>query len=247
MLTVQETLKQLSPEDKADLIDTYISRFLQYPLDKFTFKNRIPDKIKKMTVEEWYKLTHDKIEKYIERLSSIEPKTPDYDQKDQPIIIGLQEFDYDMLTRTVAELFHLHQLYDAKNDEELANITPYGYEFEKQAYIVNYLISDDELTQYDLTDILADVLHEASWFGYADEHKAEENAKLEKSIQEADDGKTYSIEELLGPEEVNRPDKLDDEELRLERDIFDAQNKFSQHMKLKQLKKVLALHPKEEN
>ena len=63
---------------------------------------------------------------------------------------------------------------------------------------MGHLVADTVLTKNNIYGLLTYILHEASWFGFSNEHLEEEREKLEKSMEDIEEGncKTFSMEEL---------------------------------------------------
>ena len=73
-----------------------------------------------------------------------------------------------------------------------------GYEFTRQEEIVGFLVSDTEFTQREIYEVLADVLYEASFFGYEQERLEDKIQKLRRAEKAIEEGKTYPFGSLFG-------------------------------------------------
>ena len=117
----------------------------------------------------------------------------------------------------------------------------YSYIFDRQAKIMGFKVSDAAYTQKNFVGLLADVMHEASFFGIEQQHLEEELQKLEASIKEVETGtmKTYTMDEVyehLGFEREER-DEIADE---LQHAITRATVEYDQYQKKKELQALIS-------
>lgn len=117
----------------------------------------------------------------------------------------------------------------------------YSYIFDRQAKIMGFKVSDAAYTQKNLVGLLADVMHEASFFGIEQQYLEEELQKVEASIKEVETGtmKTYTMDEVyehLGFEREER-DGIADE---LQHAITRATVEYDQYQKKKELQALIS-------
>ena len=116
----------------------------------------------------------------------------------------------------------------------------YSYVFDRQAKIMGFKVSDAAYTQKNLMDLLTDVMHEASFFGFEQQHLAEELQKLELSIKEFEEGTatTYTMEEVwehLGFEREERDETADE----LRQAVTRAMVEYDKYQKKKELQALM--------
>ena len=126
--------------------------------------------------------------------------------------------------RVIKDGFHepeteLALLSDLRKETEIPVF--YGYFITPQAEIAGFLIADTPYTQQNIYSLLADVLHEASFFGPNQEYLEEEIKKLEKSEEDVKSGNYYTSEEVeqhlkdeFGLEDERDPETEEEEKQR---------------------------------
>lgn len=77
------------------------------------------------------------------------------------------------------------------------NCNSYAYEFTEQAEILGFLVADTPLTQRYIYDLIADAMHQASFFGFAQEDLAGELEKLKQSYERSRDACDYLVAHKL--------------------------------------------------
>lgn len=226
MKTVQEYLKTL---DKDKLIKMYLSRLCENP-------NFFDSDDTDLFVKAWIKIGD-----YIERLKSL--KIQPTEDGSIPVLyvyetiagaLNFTENDFGMI--------HLDEL---KNDVE--NAKDYAYEFQNQEEIMGYLVSNAPYTQENIYELMVDVMYEASFFGYENEHLDEERESLQSAIKEVEEGKCVSYntteemyEDILGEaSSQNFENDLVTERLKVK--AMDAIHKFDKYSKITERKKLLEL------
>ena len=184
MKTVQEWLKEVNKEE---LIGTY---FYNYPINIFD----LGEKVEKYTVEEIKRKERKIIEEYIDRLINLEIETSDI--KDSYVVFAYKTFINDGEGVDYSIIYTKEILEKEITDDTLINC--YSCILTEQKEIMGYLVSDSVLTKNNIYGLLAFILHEASWFGFSNEHLEEEREKLEQSMKEIDEGtcETFSMEEI---------------------------------------------------
>ncbi|MBQ9478029.1 MAG: hypothetical protein IJU71_00585, partial [Selenomonadaceae bacterium] len=83
--------------------------------------------------------------------------------------------------------------------EQGDDATNYGYDLDPQSEIMGFLVSDDEYTQQNIYELMADVMFEASWFGFADEGKDDFIDDLADQINQLEEGtlETCPVEDIF--------------------------------------------------
>lgn len=124
--------------------------------------------------------------------------------------------------------------------EEGVEAQTYSYIFDRQAKIMGFKVSDAKYTQKNIIGLLADVMHEASFFGFEQQRLEEELERLEISANEVKEGKakTYTMEEVwehLGLEREEKDETADE----LQRVIWKATMEYDQYQKKKEMQALL--------
>ena len=134
------------------------------------------------------------IEEYIDRLINLEIETSDI--KDSYVVFAYKTFINDSEGIDYSIIYTKEILKKEITDDTLINC--YSCILTEQKEIMGHLVADTDLTKKNIYGLLAFILHEASWFGFSNEHLEEEKEKLEKSMKEIDEGtcETLSMEEV---------------------------------------------------
>ena len=112
----------------------------------------------------------------------------------------------------------------------------YAYEFTNQSEIVGFLVTDSEYTRRHIYGLMADVLYQASFFGYKQEGLAEALVDLDRSIKEVENGNVLSIDEIMEkyiPE--HESERKDPAEMDLRNTVLTAAFDYNEHFKKKEL------------
>ena len=104
------------------------------------------------------------------------------------------------------QTFQLIFLNELKEKREATQ--SYGYNFIEQEKIMGYWVAETSLTKYYLEDLMVDILYEASFFGFTQEHLQEEKDELDRRIAE-DDSETISAEDFFAELEKEQGYKFD--------------------------------------
>ena len=220
MKTVQEYLKKA---DTDQLINYYLYK---YPvvLDDISDENQKISKVKNhiRTV----------LKEYIERLCSINIEV---NKDGKEYVLFVHKMQQDGVEEDSCSLVCLQELKDKGVEAET-----YSYVFDRQAKIMGFKVSDAAYTQKNLVELLTDVMHEASFFGFEQQHLDEELQKLEASIKEIEEGTatTYTMEEVwehLGFEKEERDETADE----LRHAITRAVVEYNQYQKKKELQALM--------
>ncbi len=163
MKTIQEHLREL---DREQLIDDYEYRIRDRIVEAYC--NVEQSDIADLTLEEIYRRTVKNIGEYVDRLRNL--KTAPLDDGKVGVL-----YLYDRLTDALdyenepcCEFVHLDEVLEHGDAAE-----NYSYKLCSQEQIMGFFVSDDRYTRNHLYNLAVAVMHEASWFGYADEDKAE--------------------------------------------------------------------------
>jgi hypothetical protein len=218
MKTVQQHLREL---DLNRLIAAY---FFEHPIEYNhpAFSG--------LTVSQIKQRYTDGLCKFIQRLCSIAPKD-DPDGK-VGILLAHRCIEVEHLYRT--EGYCLIQADEVLLDWE--NAKPYAYEFTDQSEIVGFLVADSEYTRRHIYDLMADVLYQASFFGYEQEGLTKAREDLDRSIREAKEGDVLSMDEVMKecfPE--HKSERTDPDEKKLRDTVMKAAFEYNEHFKKKEL------------
>lgn len=218
MKTVQAYLREMDTEK---LIDEYL---YENPIYLFQLSEET------LTIKEAKDRIKRNLQNYIERLRAL-PIEKTEDGKDYVLFAH----------RVLKDGYHeiessLVCVQDLK--EKGKDVDTYGFMFMKQNEVMGYLVSDEEFTQKNIYDVLVDVLHEASFFGFEQEYLEEELQKLDESVKEMEKGETYFVEDIwekLGGEKEEM-DPMADE---LQRKVWEATYAHDRYCKQRELEKLM--------
>ncbi|MBQ9681776.1 MAG: hypothetical protein IJV35_00740 [Neisseriaceae bacterium] len=218
MKTVQQYLNEL---DTQKLMDTY---FYHHPIEYDNKKVKLD-----LTVREIKKVCHKNLRKYIKRLRNL-TITPPKDNKQG--VLFVHRYIKDDIHQELFSLVYLDELL-----EQGEKAQSYAYEWTKQSEIMGFFVADTPLTQHHIYDLMADVMWEASFFGYKQEYLAKEKKRLKKSMKEAKKGKTksFSMEEFEKKFGITELDKESPDEEELHNIISQAERAYSDHSYKKEL------------
>ncbi|MBQ7434127.1 MAG: hypothetical protein IJV50_11855 [Lachnospiraceae bacterium] len=179
MKTVQEYLREL---DQEQLITTYLHA---HPIEYDKLPNMMD-----MTVREIRKKYKQQLQNYIDRLCGLKMKNSCDGQNG---VLYVHRCFEDRDTDLYFSMVPLDELL-----EKGVCAQNYSYVMCDQAEIISFLVAETPLTQLYIYELLADVMFEASWFGFEQEYLEEERRKLEESAREIEEGRTvtHSLEEL---------------------------------------------------
>lgn len=173
-----------------------------------------------------------RLKEYIERLRSMDIEDGE-DGKEY--ILFVHKMQQDGAEEDTASLVCRQELRDKGLEAET-----YSYVFDRQAKIMGFKVSDAAYTQKNLIELLTDVMYEASFFGFEQQHLDEELQKLEFSIKEFEEGTatTYTMEEVweyFGFEKEERDETADE----LWHAITRAVVEYNQYQKKKELQALM--------
>ena len=184
------------------------------------------------SVKEKKKTIREKLRCYVERLRTLEIRTAENGKEyilfaHRVIGDGYGDIEYSLVCKQEV----LEKGVDAQT---------YSYMFDRQDLIMGFMVSDTRFTQKNVLGLLGDVMHEASFFGFEQQHLEEELQKLETSAKEIEEGKavTYSAEEVwaeLGIEKEEKDEKADV----LQQAVWQATYEYDQYKKKKEVQALL--------
>ena len=221
MKTVKDYICTL---DADELVRTYFEKrckkIIEYYRD-FQFDEDIDEKHKKMSLSEFVETQIKLLREYVEYLKGVEIAASE-DGK-QGIIYAYSCLDDWFSGRVCMELVHMDEL--MADPEKCEN---YGYGLCEFSVILGYLVADNKFTQGNIYEVIADVLWEASWTGYRQEHLQEELDSLrEFENANPDDMTRYEsvddmFEDLLGGDEAKKLNNRMPEETEESQRLLDA-------------------------
>lgn len=177
MKTIQEYLKECN---RKEVIDCYIYKYVfNSNLMQKEYKNVTCGKILERCTKE--------LNKCIDNLITIEPKKGNSETWILVTIHATENFyndDIEHLLIKKSDLF---------SNEKLEDIDSFSYMLNDFEEILNFYVADTYLTQYNLTDLIADFLYELSWTGFNHEDLEKNKKELNDSIKEVKDGNGKSI------------------------------------------------------
>ena len=218
MKTVQQYLKEL---DWDRLIDTYL---FEHPIE---YNHPA---LAGLTVSQIREKYTEGMRKFIERLCGLTPKA-DPDGR-VGILFAHRCIEVGSLSGTEDYcLVHADEVLSDGVDAKT-----YAYEFTDQSEIVGFLVADSEYTRRHIYGLMADVLYQASFFGYRQEGLAEALEDLDRSIKEVENGNVLSIDEVMEkyiPE--HESERKDPSEMDLRNTVLKAAFDYNEHFKKKEL------------
>ena len=224
MKTVQQHLNEL---DKDKLVSVYIH---EYGEGYVTF-----DHSSDRTVREIKAMLQRKISDYVDRLRTIPVSTT---EDGKVGVLLAHRYASDGSSDMMFSLVHADEVL-----EDISTVESYGYELQDQSEIMGYFVSDSPLTMRYIYHLMADVMHEASFFGFEQEDLEEAKKSIQRGLDEVDEkeGIPYeeAIEELIKDyDEYDRIvflDKLTAEEQELMDKVTEADDEFYEYSFRKEL------------
>ena len=211
MKTVQECLKELDIEE---LIDEYLDRdYIRREMIKVMKK-------KDMTTKELLWHYREAIREYIEYMRNVPVEQPE----EQGLL-----YMYQTLPGLIRDDYWHDLVIIPELREKGVDAEDYSYILCSRGEIAGFLVADTKLTQEHLLTLMADVLYEASYFGYTQEDidvylKEEANSEKEDDIPLEDwmpGSPAYKRRE---------PEARPEEELRLEKIYNQAKNEYAEYL-----------------
>ena len=140
----------------------------------------------------------------------------------------------DLGKETIVNLIYLSEI---DND----NVEHYDWMLADRDELAGYLIADTQFNEENIIEVLADILEDATFFGYSDqsvqERRAEVKKELEESLKSVEQGKTYSLDEVR--EHLGLPPRKEDpEEETLRRAMFRAKRHLDIYCRERELNEI---------
>lgn len=220
MLTVQETLKRVDPNE---LISGYATRLLSYSTSLFG----VPDS---MTIGELLDEKKHKASIILDNLLAAEIK-----EESDAILLA-----HHCYSTTMDDIkFSLVEIDDIMDKKWKEKAQSYCYMAETFEKIAAYKIADTYLTQRYLTELLIDVMYESAWMGPNQEHRDDFIASLDESMKNKEKSKPIeelwdSIRDVIDWE----PEKRDKKEFKKERKLNRKTFAYNRDCFLREVEKV---------
>ena len=227
MKTVHEYLCEI---DSDELANQYMVDFPPDDLEWLSHKD--------MRIGEYYDLRKQAIRKFIDKLRSIEPcATEDGEKKIFIVFRKVKDFCKDV---------DFGMVYEKELKEDISSAKLYSCVLTPHEEILGYYVADNKLTQHYLDKLLSFLIHEALISGFDQERREE----IIRSLEEAEEQARNHPESLLSIEEVDQmlqeefgytpdTDKETEEEEDLRVKAGEAQMKYSDFSKTKELEELL--------
>lgn len=227
MKTVHEYLCEI---DSEELANQYMVNFPPDDLEWLSHKD--------MMIGEYYELRRQSICKFIEKLRSIEPCANDDGEKKIFIVFRkVKDFCKDV---------DFGMVYEKELKEDISSAKLYSCVLTPHKEILGYYVADNKLTQHYLHKLLSFLIHEALVIGFDQERREE----IIRSLEEAEEQARNHPESMLSMEEVEQrlqekfgyipdTDRETDEEENLRVRAGEAQMKYSDYSKKKELEELL--------
>lgn len=169
---------------------------------------------------------------FIRRMKQIELPIP---SEKQPVFFASKAFREGSADTTV-NLCYLEDIQASDVPERYSTLCT---DFAK---IMGYFVADTKLTLSEIDSVLADILHEITFFGYTQEELTRESEALLASLEEAEKGETYTQEEVWA--HLGIPEReTDAEEEALEGKVREAEYAYatsSFQREVRELKRLLS-------
>lgn len=222
MKNVQTYLKEL---DREKQIDYFLERD-PVPYTKPEWSHRPVSDV----TEYWRK----EISGFIDRLCNLEIKP----SKDGECIFFVHYIMENFYKEPCFSLVHLNEF---KTDPY--NAYSYAYEFQNQAEIVGYLVAETPLTLEYIYELMADIMYEASFFGFEQEDLTEEKEKLlqaKEAMEKANEDRFVSFNEYK--ESIGWKDEAADPEAeKLRNAVWDAVSAYNNYSDKKERKLLVSM------
>jgi len=211
------------------LVEADIDRLIDHYFSKYPIKlSAVPDHL---SAEEARAVARRNVETYIERLRGliIEPS----DDGRNYILFSHHSYEEEGLS--TSSLVCVEELLT-----EGVEAKTYSYIMDAQETIMGFYVGENEFTQRHLDELLAEVLYEASFFGFNQEKRQQTIRELDETIKEYENGSGESIDmEDLWAELGLEWEERDETERELYHAVTKAIYEYNEHMKRKELQAVL--------
>lgn len=211
--TVQETLKELDIEK---LIDEYLDRdYIRREMIKVMKK-------KDMTTKELICRYRGAIREYIEYMRNVPVEQPE----EQGLL-----YAYQTLPGLIRDDYWHDMVIIPELREKGMDAEDYSYILCSRGEIAGFLVADTKLTQEHLLTLMADVLYEASFFGYT-QKDIDDYLKEEEEAYNATEDDEPLEDWMPGSPAYKRrePEPRPEEELRLEKIYNQAKYEYAEYL-----------------
>ena len=222
MKTVKE---HLLSADRNALLDTYLHDYPIPLLEIACFKTTLPEAMAKL---------RSRVNEFIEHITSLEPvKTID-------CVLFVHELYGDGAPPVKTSLCSIKEIMQKEVPK------PYGWIAAYWEESIGFYVSEDELTQFHILHLLAELIHQATLFGWTEEEVMAELNYIEDSLRESEknvrEGNTNyrPFEDVLKAHGWPVPEK-DEEKEALERAVDDAKMEYERYCYIKATKRVRKL------
>ena len=224
--TVQEYLREA---DSDRLISEYCYK---YPVDIFRLD------ADECTIGEIKRSIREKLKNYIERLRTIE--TAPHSDGRHYVFFANKHLDEE-LGGIECSLICMEEL----EEKPIEQIESYSYILDRQEEIMGIIIAETDLSKAHIIELLVDIMYEASWFGFENEHLDKERQGFNEAIREAEEGRTVEFD----PDEFRKKyglepefkEPVDEKEEQLRHDALKTGYTYRQYSFMKELRKVKQL------
>ena len=170
MKNVQYYLKKF---DKKEIAKAYFDKYLA---DRVYDSLRYDKDGKNMTFDQYYKQSIKKLISFINRLCKLEPV--ELSEDEQCVFIRHEAIDYHNHNLSMNFDCCVYKLKDVYSKKK--NIEGYVYTFNHQDEILSYYIADTYYNKKHIIDELVDILWEASFVGYDEDHDKNADKKIKR-------------------------------------------------------------------
>lgn len=231
MQTVQEWMRELNTRK---LIDAFLSKIpISYDDGKWK---------RNLTIRQLRKLERMRIRRYINRLRCMAVTKPENGHR--WVLYSYSAIGDHLKKGVETRLIDLDELLE--NGIERTPVS-WNYESKPQSEIAGYNVADTPINKNHIYEVIAEVLSEASFFGYEQEGLEKNNRMMEKAIREAERFINSDLieeaqfdEDCIDSLEAERDSPLNEE--RLEREVFRAIYAFNNDSRRKALSELISLH-----
>ena len=245
MKTVKEYICTLNEKR---LVDTYFNKYsktLSCYINGSPLSDKKDERIMNLTIAEFTKDQKNLLHEYIDYLRNVDI-IPNEKGK-QGIIYAYSKLEgYYYWSGTMETVL----VYMDELQEDPENCNEYDYMLTKFSEILGFLVADNQYTQGNIYEVIADVMYVASWYGYRQEGLDEEIGALEESSDKFEEGRgtTYAsvdtlFTDLLGEEGFKEmQDSMyheTDEEKKLRHDAQKARYEYEHYSNVKERKIIV--------
>lgn len=225
MKTVKDYICELDTDELVDMYFRKRSKRLSDYYDDYLYDDEDEERpdYASMTIVECAERDRKGIFDFIEYLKTIEITKSEGGR--QGIIYAYNSIMRDDLHGKVCtEMLYRDDLLE--DPEKCEN---YSYILSDRAEVLGFLVADNKFTQNNIYEVIADVMWEATWFGYRQEDIDDEVESLKASEEEIERGECKSFSsvdemftDILGEEEYTRMKDMQHKETEESQRLLDA-------------------------